>query len=162
MPASRPRSLRHLFTLPLIALAVLGATLVAGPVSSASAASTSAISRATDVALSKIGDHYRYGAAGPGAFDCSGLVYYSFRKAGIHNVPRTASAQAHRARHISKHSLRRGDLMFFTSGGHVYHVAIFLRWVHGRALLLHSPRPGQRVKKQRVWTSSWFAGTLRG
>ena len=77
-------------------------------------------------------------------------------------MPRTASAQARRARHISKRSLRRGDLMFFTRGGHVYHAAIFLSWVHGRALLLHSPRPGQRVKKQRVWTSSWFAATLRG
>lgn len=162
MPASRLRSLRHLVTLPLIALVVLAASVVAGPVSSASAATTTAVSRATNVALSKIGDPYRYGAAGPGAFDCSGLIYYSFRKAGIRNVPRTASAQARRARHISKRSLRRGDLMFFTRGGHVYHAAIFLSWDHGRALLLHSPRPGQRVKKQRVWTSSWFAATLRG
>ena len=159
MPVAR---LRHLCALPVIARVILATTFVAGPVSSASAASSTAISRATNVALSKIGDPYRYGSAGPNAFDCSGLVYYSFRKAGIGSIPRTSRAQAARARHIKKSSLRRGDLMFFTSGGRVYHAAIFLGWSHGRAVMVHAPRPGERVKRATAWTSSWFAATLRG
>ena len=50
--------------------------------------------------------------------------------------------------------MRRGDLMFFTSGGHVYHVGIFLgRARDGRPLLLHAPRSGERVHRERVWTN---------
>jgi cell wall-associated NlpC family hydrolase len=157
-----PARLRHLCALPLLALALVISSVLLGPVSSASAVTVSAVSRATNIALGQVGDPYRYGAAGPSAFDCSGLIYYSFRKAGIRNIPRTSGAQAARARHIKKSSLRRGDLMFFTSGGRVYHAAIFLGWDHGRAIMLHSPRPGERVKRQAAWTSSWFAATLRG
>jgi cell wall-associated NlpC family hydrolase len=162
MLASRLRPLRRLLSLPLLVLTVLAASFTLGPVSSASAVSVTQVSRAARIALAQVGDPYRYGAAGPGSFDCSGLIYYSFRKAGIRNVPRTSSAQAGRAHHIKKSSLRRGDLMFFTNGGHVYHAAIFLNWDHGRAVMLHSPRPGQRVRRERAWTSSWFAATLRG
>lgn len=123
-------------------------------------ASGGRVEQATRIALGKIGDPYRYGATGPGAFDCSGLIYYSFRKAGI-QVPRTSSAQAGRARRISKGSMHRGDLMFFSNGGGVYHAAIFLRWDHGRAQMLHSPRTGERVQRAFAWTSGWFGGTLR-
>jgi hypothetical protein len=51
--------------------------------------------------------------------------------------------------------------MFFTSGGHVYHVGIFMGRLHGRAVVLHAPRSGERVHRERVWTNRWFAGTLR-
>jgi cell wall-associated NlpC family hydrolase len=64
-------------------------------------------------------------------------------------------------RRISKKNLRRGDLMFFHSGGDVYHEAIFLGRNHGKTWLLHASRSGTPVKRDPVWTSSWFAGTLR-
>jgi cell wall-associated NlpC family hydrolase len=178
MPA-RAR-LRQLVTLPLLTLVVLLAGSAFGPAGQADAAVRhhrhhhhkhhaahhaakapgGRIERATRIALGQIGDPYRYGATGPGSFDCSGLIYYSFRKAGI-QVPRTSSAQSGRARHIAKKQMRRGDLMFFTDGGGVYHAAIFLRWDHGRAQMLHAPRSGERVKRAYAWTSSWFGGTLR-
>ncbi|MEU8173711.1 NlpC/P60 family protein [Microbispora hainanensis] len=44
--------------------------------------------RAVKAAEKQIGDPYRYGATGPGAFDCSGLVQYAWRKAGV-RLPRT-------------------------------------------------------------------------
>ncbi len=66
-----------------------------------------------------------YGAAGPGAFDCSGLTYYAFRHAGFGSIPRTSAAQSHFARHISRANMHRGDLMFFYGSGGVYHVGIF-------------------------------------
>jgi cell wall-associated NlpC family hydrolase len=153
--------LRNLVVLPLLTLAVVAGVTVLGPVADASAASrTQRTHRAATVALQQVGDPYRYGAAGPNAFDCSGLMQYAFRKVGI-SLPRTSSAQAHRAHHISKKKLRRGDLMFFTRGGGVYHAAMFLRWKKGRAIMVHAPSPGQRVRIEAAWTSSWFAATMR-
>jgi cell wall-associated NlpC family hydrolase len=146
-------------TLALLALCLaLAAVLV--PPSGAEAAGRSP-KRAATVALHQIGDPYRYGARGPGSFDCSGLVQYSYQKAGFRNVPRTSSQQARAAHRIPRSHLRRGDLMFFHDGGGVYHVGMFLRWTHGRALMVHAPSPGKRVQRAHPWTNSWFAGTFR-
>lgn len=86
---------------------------------------------------------------------------YSFGRAGI-RIPRSSSAQARRAHHIPRNKLRRGDLMFFTDGGGgVYHAAMFLRWSKGRAVMVHAPGSGKRVRVDRPWTNSWFAATMR-
>jgi cell wall-associated NlpC family hydrolase len=150
---------RNLVLLPLLALAMLAGGTVLSPAADASARKQR-VNRAASVALHQVGDPYRYGAAGPRAFDCSGLMQYSFRKAGI-RLPRTSSAQGRRAHHIAKSRLRRGDLMFFHQGGRVYHVAMFLNWSRGHAVMVHSPSPGKRVQRARPWTTHWFAGTLR-
>jgi cell wall-associated NlpC family hydrolase len=118
------------------------------------------IHNALEVARNQKGDPYRYGANGPGAFDCSGLIQFSYGRAGLF-MPRTSSAQARHARRIRKSHMRRGDLMFFYDGGGVYHVGIFGGWAHGHRWVLHSPRPGGHVHATRVWTHRWFAGTLR-
>jgi len=149
------------------AAALLTSLIVAltpGFVAPASAATVSLATREVNallIARHHVGDPYQYGAAGPHAFDCSGLTHYSLVGAGFRNVPRTAAAQAQRARHIARKYLRRGDLIFFTRGGSVYHVAFFIRWENGRALILHAPYPGARVRYELIWTNSWFAGTLR-
>lgn len=106
------------------------------------------------------GDPYRYGAAGPNAFDCSGLVKFSFGKAGF-RMPRTSSAQAGAVKRIPRHRMRPGDLVFFTGSGGVYHVGIFAKWDDGRRVIIHSPGSGQRVHAAKIWTGSWFAGTVR-
>ena len=115
---------------------------------------------AKDVAMRQRGDAYAYGASGPDRFDCSGLVFYSFRRAGF-PVPRTSGAQAGFTRRIAKQDMRAGDLMFFYGSGGVYHAAIFLKWSRGHAVMVHSPGSGQRVRVAVPWTSSWFGGTLR-
>lgn len=151
--------------LPLLLGALVATTFLTAPAADASVRSrqrVSHITNARNIALHQLGDRYAYGAAGPNRFDCSGLIYYSYHRAGFRHVPRTSSAQAGHARRIGKRALRPGDFMFFANGGGVYHVAIFLRWVHGRALMLHSPEPGQRVRRDHPWTTHWFAGTLRG
>lgn len=118
------------------------------------------IHHAVQIAVNQKGDPYVYGAAGPNAFDCSGLIMYAFGKAGV-SLPRTSDAQGAAVRRIAKKNLRRGDLMFFASGGNVYHAAIFLGRNHGETWLLHASRSGTPVKRDPVWTSSWFGGTLR-
>lgn len=135
--------------------------LATAPTADAHADTVTKVHRAVRVAVAQKGDPYAYGAAGPGRFDCSGLTYYSFRRAGFTHIPRTSSAQAHWARHIKRSHMRRGDLMFFFDGGGVYHVGVFAGWKNGRRLVLHSPYSGARVRTEPVWTSHWFAGTAR-
>ena len=115
---------------------------------------------AKDTAMRQRGDAYAYGGAGPERFDCSGLIFYSYRRAGF-DVPRTSGAQAGFARRIGKKAMRPGDLMFFYGSGGVYHAAIFLKWSHGHAVMVHSPGSGESVQVAVPWTSSWFGGTLR-
>jgi len=119
------------------------------------------VARAMDVAVAQRGKPYVYGAAGPHAFDCSGLTSYAFHHAGFAAMPRTAAAQAHFARHISRSHMHRGDLIFFTDGAGVYHVGLYAGSSHGHRLVLHAPYPGQRVHTQPLWTNRWFPGTLR-
>jgi cell wall-associated NlpC family hydrolase len=117
--------------------------------------------RAGRIALAQRGDRYRFGAEGPHRFDCSGLVYYAYGKAGFRDLPRTSQEQYRHVRHIRKRQLRHGDLIFFRSHHRVYHVAIFLYWRDGRRVFVHAPSPGGRVRKGVPWTDHWRAGTLR-
>ena len=151
-----------LFVLPLMLVSLVAAgALVSTPTADA-AVRKGKIHRAVSVALHQIGDPYRYGAAGPNAFDCSGLVYYSYRKAGFRHVPRTSDAQARWGHKVRKSHLRRGDLMFFHSGGNVYHAAIFLkRNRKGTVVMLDSAKPGTRVHRRHPFTDQWFGRSLR-
>jgi cell wall-associated NlpC family hydrolase len=162
MPATLRASVRPVLAL-LTALS-LGLTLaVTGSALSAPRADAATrVHHAISVARNHIGDPYHYGSDGPRRFDCSGLTYFAFHKhAGFSNFPRTSSAQARFAKHIKKSNLHKGDLMFFTNSGGVYHVGIFVGFQNGHRMVLHAPYPGKRVHVERVWTRHWFAGTLR-
>lgn len=162
MPASlRMRRFAALTLLvPTLLLSLVLTNITLAPEASA-LTRTQMISKGLSVAKDQIGDPYRAGAAGPHAFDCSGLLYYSFRKAGFSGFPRTSDSQASFVRHIRRANLRPGDFVFFHNGGDVYHVAIFAGRKDGHPVILHSPRSGERVKFARPWTNSWFGGTLR-
>ena len=151
----------HSVTLSVLLVVALAATLVTLTPPAQAATRAQRVAVAMDIVRNQKGDPYRYGAAGPRAFDCSGLVYYSFRKAGFTNIPRTSRQQAAASRRISRSAMRRGDMVFFTSGGRVYHVGVFAGWSHGRRYIVHASRPGTPVKRDPIWTSSWFAGTWR-
>lgn len=112
------------------------------------------------VARNQKGDPYVYGAAGPNAFDCSGLTSFAYGRAGLY-LPRSSGAQASYVRHIHRTNMHRGDLMFFSGSGGVYHVGIYMGWSDGRRMILHSSRPGTPVRTEKVWSNSWFPGTLR-
>ena len=91
------------------------------------------------IAMGKLGAPYRWGAAGPGAFDCSGLVYWSYRQIGT-TLPRSSSAQSRVGTPVSKSALQPGDLVFFYRP--VSHVAIYI----GGGRVVHASTSGQPVK----------------
>ncbi|MER6916999.1 C40 family peptidase [Streptomyces sp. NPDC000594] len=128
--------------------AVGGSLLVPGGTPEAQAATTHA-NKALKVAASKKGAPYRYGAAGPSRFDCSGLTLYSYKKAGK-KLPRTAQQQYNKSRKISSSSRKAGDLVFFHSRGYVYHVGIYA----GKGKIWHSPKRGSWVKLDKIWTKN--------
>ena len=76
-----------------------------------------------DFAMSKQGAPYAWGAAGPNAFDCSGLTSWAHKMAGI-NIPRTSNAQAAAGKPVSLNNLLPGDVISYYGGAS--HVAIYI------------------------------------
>jgi cell wall-associated NlpC family hydrolase len=72
--------------------------------------------KAVTAALSKVGASYASGAAGPDAFDCSGLTMWALARAGI-AAPHSSFAQYAMGSAVSRSDIRRGDLVFFDSFG---------------------------------------------
>jgi cell wall-associated NlpC family hydrolase len=106
--------------------------------------------KALAYAKKQLGDPYRFGAAGPNAFDCSGLTMKAYSKAGKRIGGHSATAQYRSAR--SKHHLRTfkhvrsGDILFYGSPGSVYHVAMYV----GKGKMIEAPHEGARVRIVKV------------
>ncbi|WP_372495756.1 C40 family peptidase [Kitasatospora humi] len=98
---------------------------------------------AVAAALSRLGSPYVYGATGPDAFDCSGLMYWAWRQAGV-NLPRTSQQQAFGGRRISLAEAQPGDLVIFFKDMH--HVGMYV----GGGTVVHAPHPGARVRYESV------------
>ncbi|MHB8894351.1 MAG: C40 family peptidase [Candidatus Geothermincolia bacterium] len=90
------------------------------------------------LSLSHLGKPYVWGADGPNAFDCSGLVCYVYAQLGIH-LPRVTFSQVGCGRKVSPAELAAGDLVFFRQNAHV---GIYL----GGGWFIHAPRTGDVVK----------------
>lgn len=96
------------------------------------------------VAESLVGAPYRYGGRGPKGFDCSGLVLYSFARAGIRGLPRSAEELEIASRPVELAELRPGDLLFFRlERRKTGHVAIYV----GDRSFVHAPSRGKRVER---------------
>jgi cell wall-associated NlpC family hydrolase len=98
-----------------------------------------------------IGRPYVFGAAGPSAFDCSGLVYYGLRQMGVQGVPRTSEEQWGWVDRIPASQLAPGDLIFEQWPGEVSpgHVAIYA----GGGEIIQAPAPGEDVQRVK-WSPS--------
>ncbi|KRN21988.1 cell surface protein [Lacticaseibacillus camelliae DSM 22697 = JCM 13995] len=121
------------------------------------ATTTSTLSRAQKAqkliatARLQIGKPYQWGAKGPNSFDCSGLVYYTFKNAlGITLGGYTGSQQYNGTR-LSVSQLQPGDLVFWATAGVPYHVALYI----GNNQYIHAPQPGQTVQVGTI--SGYFA-----
>lgn len=98
-----------------------------------------------------VGAPYRYGGVTPRGFDCSGLVYYAHRQAGI-SVPRTTGAQLRRARPVPLDGLRAGDVLFFElEGKKPSHVGIYA----GTGSFIHAPSSGKQVSYASLRSDFW-------
>jgi cell wall-associated NlpC family hydrolase len=103
------------------------------------AGGSAAAQTAVRTALAQVGDPYVWAAAGPNAFDCSGLMQYAYAAAGI-SLPHSSSMQSTMGVPVSRSDLRPGDLIFFYSP--VSHVGMYI----GNGQMVHASTSGQPVK----------------
>jgi cell wall-associated NlpC family hydrolase len=165
----RHRALKHRAVANWKRLTALGATVPAaiGTASALGAPAQAAgqreqkIEHAVAVARNQKADEYEYGADGPERFDCSGLMQYVYGQAGI-SLPRTSDAQADKGRRIDRSQLRPGDLIAFTDGGDVYHVAMYTgRTRKGDFRIIEAANEQTEVHSAPVWDNSWYGVTFR-
>jgi peptidoglycan DL-endopeptidase CwlO len=111
-------------------------------------------------ALSRVGMDYVWGGAGPTVFDCSGLVQWSMRQAGV-AMPRVAADQALTGPSVPVADLQPGDLLFYhtdpTAPDYISHVAIYL----GEGLMVQAPEPGEQVQVVPADFGAEFAGAVQ-
>lgn len=108
-------------------------------------ASSQAAQTVVNAAKSQIGKPYVWGATGPNAYDCSGLVQYAYSQAGK-NIGRTTYQQAGAGQHVSVSQAQAGDILMWGD----YHDAIYV----GNNQYVHAPQPGQNVTQATI--SSYF------
>jgi len=103
--------------------------------------------RIVAAAAKEAGKPYVWGATGPRAFDCSGLVLFVYNQFGIH-VPRVSRDQYRSAEKISAAQAKPGDLVFFGSSPNaIHHVAIYA----GNDMVWQAPTEGDVVKLSKIW-----------
>jgi cell wall-associated NlpC family hydrolase len=146
------------------AAGVAGSSL-AGTATSGTANGRAALSMAELVAMlkaaaSRVGYPYVWGGSGPTTFDCSGLVQWSYARAGV-VMPRVAADQARTGPAIPFSQAQAGDLLFYrtdpTAPDYISHVAIYL----GKGMMIQAPEPGENVQIVPVALGSEFAGAVR-
>ena len=108
---------------------------------------------AVQYALAQVGDAYVYGAAGPSAFDCSGLTMSAWAQAGV-GLPHSSSAQFGSGPHISSSALQPGDLVFYYSP--ISHVGIYI----GNGMIVHAANPGTGVAVSGLYSMP-YVGAVR-
>jgi cell wall-associated NlpC family hydrolase len=108
---------------------------------------------AVQEAYNQLGKPYRWGASGPGSFDCSGLTMWVWGKAGV-SLPHSSRAQYASGRHVSRGELQPGDLVYF--GSPIHHVGIYI----GGGRMISAPQTGDVVKVQNALRGD-YAGATR-
>jgi cell wall-associated NlpC family hydrolase len=101
---------------------------------------TGELGQVLDYALDQVGKPYRANAAGPGSYDCSGLVSVAYRKAGV-KLPHSSHAIARKGKRVRRADLRPGDVVMPQSG----HVGIYVG--DGKIVHAATPRSGVVVSK---------------
>jgi cell wall-associated NlpC family hydrolase len=121
------------------------------PTTSSAPASTSGSGRgstAAAYALAQLGKPYVFGAAGPSAFDCSGLTMAAWATAGV-SLPHSASVQKAVTTPVDSSNLMPGDLVFFYSG--ISHVGMYV----GGGMFVHAANPTDGVTEDQLFSSYW-------
>ncbi|WP_211762522.1 C40 family peptidase [Kutzneria sp. CA-103260] len=113
---------------------------------------------AMDAALSQRGVMYQWGGESEGVgFDCSGLMQWSWRQAGV-SIPRSAAAQYTVGVSVARSALQAGDLVFFGStASNIYHVGMMV----SPTQMVHAPTQGEPVKVVSLSVMSDYFGAKR-
>ncbi|MFG2519312.1 NlpC/P60 family protein [Streptomyces sp. NPDC048527] len=98
---------------------------------------------AVAAAMSAVGKPYVWGANGPSGFDCSGLMQWSYARAGV-GLPRTSQAQRFAGRQVPLSEARPGDLVAYRSDAS--HIGMYV----GNGQVIHAPYPGAPVRYDPV------------
>lgn len=112
--------------------------------------------RAAAVALHQVGVPYRYGGSSTKGFDCSGLIQYSYQKAGK-SIPRTTSQLWTATASVDRDELREGDVLFFNVAGKMSHVGLYL----GGQQFVHAPSSGRTVTVESLESDFYAAAFVR-
>lgn len=110
---------------------------------------------AVEYAMAQVGDAYVWGAAGPDAFDCSGLTMMAWAQAGV-GLPHSSSAQYGYGTHVAESDLQPGDLVFYYSP--ISHVGIYI----GNGLMVHAANPGAGVRIDDIHYMPYVGATRPG
>jgi cell wall-associated NlpC family hydrolase len=100
----------------------------------------------------QVGKPYRWGQAGLGGYDCSGLVKRSYREGAGINLPHQSGAQAGRAYRISRAQARPGDLVVGNG-----HVGVYM----GRGMMVDAPGRGRKVTYRKMYRGLWIERVRR-
>ncbi|NEK87462.1 NlpC/P60 family protein [Blastococcus saxobsidens] len=118
------------------------------------AGGSGAARKAVETALAQVGDPYVWAAAGPNAFDCSGLTQFAYTAAGI-NLPHSSRMQSQMGTPVSRSALQPGDLLFFYSP--VSHVGMYV----GNGQMVHASTSGVPVKVAPIDSMGNFTSARR-
>jgi peptidoglycan DL-endopeptidase CwlO len=136
-----------------------GAAGIAGAAADGPGLTNAEVVAFLEAAVSRLGMPYVWGGDGPTVFDCSGLVQWSFARAGV-VMPRVAAEQALAGPKVPLSELEPGDLLFYhtdpTAPDYISHVAIYL----GGGKMLQAPMPGLDVEIVPADFGSEFAGAV--
>ncbi|MDO9458451.1 NlpC/P60 family protein [Nocardioides sp.] len=108
---------------------------------------------AVSYAMAQVGDAYVYGAAGPSAFDCSGLTMMAWAQAGV-SLPHSSSAQYSSGTHVAASALQPGDLVFYYSP--ISHVGMYI----GNGMIVHAANPSSGVRVAELYSMP-YVGAVR-
>lgn len=92
-------------------------------------------------AQAQIGKPYKWGASGPDAFDCGGLVKYVYKQSVNIDIPMGTTNQEKLGKDVALNALQPGNLLFYGNKGSSYHVGIYI----GDNKMIHAPKPGDTV-----------------
>jgi cell wall-associated NlpC family hydrolase len=106
---------------------------------------------AVATAMAQIGKPYRYAAAGPDSFDCSGLTMFAWAAAGV-RLPHSSAAQYAGLPHVAQSDLQPGDLVFY--GSPIHHVGMYI----GNGQYVHAPQTGDVVKVASAFRGDYVGG----
>lgn len=121
---------------------------------SVSQSSQSVGQEAAAIAQRQVGAPYRYGGQTPTGFDCSGLVHFSYQRAGK-VVPRTTTQLWNSTHPVAFDDMRAGDVLFFRIDGKMSHVGMYI----GNNRFIHAPSSGRSVSIESL-TSDFYRGAF--